>query len=85
MTYFYETGSAKAECVADYIVKTYFDEEATPIKILLFAHHTNVMDTYEGIFKLKVKFQTALTFYFITFRKSKRYGLMAAQVVRIES
>lgn len=56
MTYFYETGSAKADCVADYVLDTYFYAEAAPVKIILFAHHSQVMDTLEIRLNIMVHF-----------------------------
>ncbi|KAI6174901.1 putative SMARCAL1-like protein [Aphelenchoides bicaudatus] len=49
MTYFSNTGLAKAESVADWVLETYFYKEAAPIKILLFAHHTSVLDKIKTI------------------------------------
>lgn len=59
MTYFAETGSAKADCVADWIIDTYFYKEAQPVKILLFAHHTAVMDVFS------MRFERAVCFYYL--------------------
>ncbi|KAI6189645.1 putative SMARCAL1-like protein [Aphelenchoides bicaudatus] len=50
MTLFLETGAAKANCVADWILETYFYNGAEPIKLLLFAHHTSVLDVFSTMF-----------------------------------
>lgn len=53
-TYHRETGMCKADCVADYLISTYFYRDAPSIKILLFAHHKDVMDIFELRFKTQV-------------------------------
>jgi len=46
MSYFGETGVCKSYAIADYIIEQYFYKDAPPVKILLFAHHTSVLDVF---------------------------------------
>jgi hypothetical protein len=62
MTYFAETGTAKAECIADWIIETYFYKDAAPVKILLFSHHISVMDVFSMRFSKAVSLGL---FYFV--------------------
>jgi hypothetical protein len=51
MHYYQDTGIAKAESVMDYVLSTYFYKDAPNVKILLFGHHTAVLDIYSDRFK----------------------------------
>lgn len=56
MTYFLETGMAKADSIVDYILEKYFYSGAPPVKLLLFAHHNAVMDIFSTRFSVAVNF-----------------------------
>jgi hypothetical protein len=46
MEYYVLTGQAKMHAVSDHITETYFDPEQSNFeKIIVFAHHQNVLDT----------------------------------------
>ncbi|KAI6200028.1 putative SMARCAL1-like protein [Aphelenchoides besseyi] len=53
MEYYLQTGIAKADAVADHIIDNYYHEEAEGCKLLLFAHHKEVLDILENRMKAK--------------------------------
>ncbi|KAI6213758.1 hypothetical protein M3Y94_00189400 [Aphelenchoides besseyi] len=47
MEYYLQTGIAKADAVADHIFDNYYHDESEGCKLLVFAHHTEVLDTLQ--------------------------------------
>ena len=54
MEYYQQTGVAKSESVAEYIIETYFYADAPPVKLLIFAHHRVVMDAIAAALEMTV-------------------------------
>jgi len=46
MTFYSETGMCKSDTIADYIIEKYFYKGSPPVKLLLFAHHSTVLDVF---------------------------------------
>lgn len=49
-----ETGLSKSDLVVDYVLENYFYKDAPPVKLLIFAHHTAVLDVFSTRFIVSV-------------------------------
>lgn len=57
MQYYVETGIVKAQSVSEHIIENFFYEGAEHRKLLIFAHHSIVLDTLQTMLQRKsIKF-----------------------------